>query len=111
MVRHRTIKRETSLESAVSQLATVILLNLTMYSLHARHDRYGMANQTVRVTKARKRLDNRVDAYVEDLTELLWGENAMDSQAARVNRSFLNWAIQPHARSRTARPLNLQESA
>ena len=107
MVRHRTIKRETSLEYTVPQLATVVLLNLTMHRLRARRDWYGMALQTVRVAKARQHLEKRIDARVETLTELLWLENASDPQAARANRIFLEWAV----RTRTARPLNLQESA
>lgn len=106
-VRHRTIKRETSLEYAVPQLATVILLNLIMHRLRARRDWYGMALQTVRVAKSRQHLDNHIDARVEALTELLWRENARDPKAARANRDFLDWAIS----TRTARTFNLQESA
>lgn len=106
-IRHRTIKRETSLEFIVPQLATVILLNLIMHRLRSRRDWYGMALQTVRVTKARQFLGSRIDARVESLTELLWHENARDPKAARANRDFIDWAIS----TRTARTFNLQESA
>lgn len=107
LVRHRSIKRETSLEFIVPQLATVILLNLIMHRLRARRDWYGMALQTVRVAKSRQHLDNRIDARVEALTELLWIENAKDPKVARANRDFLDWAVS----TRTARTFNLQESA
>ncbi len=107
LVRQRNIKRETSLEYDVPQLAAVIILNLTMHRLRAHRDFYGMALQTVRVAKARHLLDKRIDARVEGLTELLWRENASDAMAARANRIFLEWAI----RTRTARTFNLQESA
>jgi hypothetical protein len=106
-VRHRVIKRETRLEVTVPQLANVIVMNLTMYRMSARHDRRGMQIQAERLIKARQHLDNTVDAQVEALTELFLRDNASHPIAAEANRSFLDWAV--HAR--TPRNFGLQESA